>query len=250
MFPENRLDQLGDRFPDSGWQGLRSSATPVPGHHRTATPRGCGGPQPLPPMIESWVGPAVPAGSSFDGNWPAQPALPGLRRRQRGRRGLEARDYESIAGSMAEKSSGNSSEDHPNEADYRRWKRDYLRAWTKWLKALLGWPEDRTLEWAKRYSSFLESDDPQTLGCFYHQPAELYIGFLLINELRVGPAVGPERSSIARRLAFVGMRGFGPTKNVSEYDDDDWAEARERVRAILKDYGADLPPSSGVERQG
>ena len=163
---------------------------------------------------------------------------------------LETRAYESIAGSMAKKSSGKFRERHPNQADYHRWKREYLCIWTKGLKALLGWPEDRTLEWTKRLHPILLSDDPQTFKLFSHFPAELSIGYLLITQLRIGPPMGQERASIARRLAFAGIRGFlGTGNNVSEYGDDDWAAARERVRTILRDYGADLPSCSGVERQ-
>ncbi|WP_337177238.1 hypothetical protein [Paludisphaera sp.] len=135
-----------------------------------------------------------------------------------------------------------------DEADVEDSRQIYLRTWAAGFRALLGWPEEKTLEWAERWSDALR--DPGM--SFYHDQPEKWMTSALIPEwlmeefrrdwwVNLDPG-DHDYAHLRKRLIEAMVADPGQEfKFVEEYDDRDWAEARLRVRAVLQDFGADLP---------
>lgn len=135
-----------------------------------------------------------------------------------------------------------------DEADVEDSRRIYLRTWVAGLRALLGWPPERTLEWAEKWSDDLRDRSMR----FYHDQPEYWMIHTLIPEWlmekfrsdrRAGRDPGDySYADLHKRLInAILVDEHREFKFVEEYDDRDWAEARRRVRAVLRDFGADLP---------
>jgi len=144
-----------------------------------------------------------------------------------------------------------------DDADIEDSRRIYLRTWVTGLRALLGWPPERTLKWAEKWSDDLRD----RRMWFYHRQPEYWMISPLIPEwlmekFRSDRWEGRDPGDysyidLRMRLHHAIMadehRKF---KFTEEYDDRDWAEARHRVRAVLRDFGADLPEMRSNPEQG
>jgi hypothetical protein len=126
----------------------------------------------------------------------------------------------------------------PND-EQRYWeeaRNSYIKVWIKGLRAILGWSESHTLGWAEKWNDALD----EQAGIFYHSPPEEWMAFEIVPErlkraLRDKPAGG--KFYRMKELVAEAIRKSAPPKDVDAYDDQDWAEARRRVEAVLREHG-------------
>ena len=130
------------------------------------------------------------------------------------------------------------------DENHQLYKNGYLRIWVDGLKAMLGWSEERTLVWAKKWEKSLDEESQ----IFYHQSPEGWMARVLIPEallasLLSGPRGGLDVKHLVCRLANA-IQADRPLMNIDEnYTDEEWANAKARVQNILKEFGEPLPES-------
>ena len=135
-----------------------------------------------------------------------------------------------------------------DEAEVEDSRQIYLRTWIAGFRALLGWSPEKTLEWAERWADDLRDRSMR----FYHGPPEDWMIDALIPEWLKEKFMRDWWENhdpgdhgyldLRIRLNRAIMRDeHRPHKFAEEYDDRDWAEAKRRVRAVLRDFGAHLP---------
>jgi hypothetical protein len=112
----------------------------------------------------------------------------------------------------------------------------YLRYWTLLFSELLGWPEARTREWARKWDDDLNGRNG---SMFYHDDAYHYALPVVIRESL------PETQSEARRSTALYLDVLGAIRShgsepiwLSTYD---WDAARERINVVLSAAGGKLP---------
>lgn len=110
----------------------------------------------------------------------------------------------------------------------------YLREWILILGNLLRWPEEKVVSWAEKYHS---DDLKGKNGWFDHDFASHYVAHLLVPEEKLNRLIEVERSKFLGKIERA-IRNFGQNLLDPSYD---WAEARKRVNAILKEIGETLP---------
>lgn len=109
----------------------------------------------------------------------------------------------------------------------------YLETWRIVLGNLLGWGADRVTAWAQQqWGDYL---DGRHGSMFYHDEPSRYLASLLISELVPNSLEGLEYVTLIQRLDAA--IGISPLSH-SPYRPD---EQRERVSAVLADYGVALP---------
>lgn len=110
----------------------------------------------------------------------------------------------------------------------------YLEEWILILQNLLGWTEDRVIDWAYKH----HADD--LLGkniMFNHELPCHYITDLLIPENKLILMSGLERSKILSKIEMaIYYQNKGPLN--SGYD---WVSACQRVNDVLKEVDTSLP---------
>lgn len=109
----------------------------------------------------------------------------------------------------------------------------YLEYWVCAMRELLGWPEERTLAWARRYDDDL--DDRGGLW-FYHDPPSAYLVPLLV----------PKSIPTSMYHVYGAVRvALDKAEPISEAD---WSAIRSEIERVLNDNGeslsnlASLPP--------
>lgn len=115
----------------------------------------------------------------------------------------------------------------------------YLDMWTEMLSAFLGWPPAKVMEWAGEAISLDRMDDPADL--YYHESPQYWIKDLLI------PAPLRQRLS-DHDLAVLRARLLDAFADEHYYHfprGTDWRPFRQRIDAILAEYGARLPHIGG-----
>ena len=116
---------------------------------------------------------------------------------------------------------------------YAENKAAYLTTWKRALGRLRGWPEARVMQWAAQYDA--ELDGLPTF--FYHESPIWYISSLLVPEFLRTRLHAYEYQDLLSELqhAIEGSDPFGVTD-----DSYDWDRAKERIEALLREYGVTL----------
>lgn len=109
----------------------------------------------------------------------------------------------------------------------------YLESWKRLLAALLGWSDDDTVIWAKRFERFM--GDPQDI--LYHGSPAYWIASLLIPAELAERLPNLERIHLEQRI--VATLEDGRLGNIPL--DSDWRSYRARINQLLAEYGARLP---------
>ncbi len=112
----------------------------------------------------------------------------------------------------------------------------YMAVWRRVLTDWLHWPDERIERWMRRYDEDLEDRGD---GLFYHEEALWYVAPLLISD-RLTQRLGSRESM---RLEWRLQRVIGVGKDVERNPAFDWDAARERVEAVLGEYGETLAGS-------
>ena len=116
--------------------------------------------------------------------------------------------------------------------------RHYVRTWIKALNIILNWPESRVLKWAEKWLEGLNNVD--SLSMFYNRTPAYYLTSLMISDRLRNRLPSYEVAHLREQLLTA------IDQNKSFCDEDpafDWNLVRERVLAVLADYGETLPVS-------
>ena len=111
----------------------------------------------------------------------------------------------------------------------------YLDMWTEMLWAFLGWPPSTVLEWAREHISLDQMDDPDDL--YYHESPQYWIKDLLITESLRERLSENDRAVLRTRI----LEAFADEHYYHFPRGTDWRPFRERIDAILAEYGGRLP---------
>ena len=115
---------------------------------------------------------------------------------------------------------------------------EYFRVWKAAFGEIVHWPENRVVNWAKRFS---QMDDPDSL--FYHQSALWYVVPWLtprsISERRKGLRLFEFHGEVERAI-------LGDEPGGEMVLDFHWAAARKRLADLLMRNGESL---ENVERE-
>jgi hypothetical protein len=120
---------------------------------------------------------------------------------------------------------------------YRVNKAEYLQAWSRVLAIMLGWSEDRVMQWARLYGRLLDGGDE---GLFYHETPIYYVAPLLLPETLKRRLDGLQQIQLCGRIQSAIQQG---DSFCDLNPDHDWHAAKERVEKILSAYGERLPTS-------
>lgn len=110
----------------------------------------------------------------------------------------------------------------------------YVKTWILAMRDILNWPESRTLEWSERW--LCDLNDPDSM--FYNRTPTYYLL----------PAIIPAR--LIKRLPSDQLPVLRQDilKTIEQGDtfcdrkpDFDWNLARQRIEALLAEYGESLP---------
>ena len=111
----------------------------------------------------------------------------------------------------------------------QEYKEEFLRVWSSAFRVLLGWPSEKTLEWASRWAPDL--DDPDSM--FYHGTVERWILPVLIKHYIHNNI--QEMDYLSWRRVFTDLiHNANPYKIVEEYDDADWEEIKRQICLLEK----------------
>lgn len=112
----------------------------------------------------------------------------------------------------------------------------YLDMWTEMLGVFLGWAPSTVMEWAREHIYLEEMDDPDDL--YYHESPQYWIMSLLISKAVGERVLGRDREVLKRRILEV----FADERLYYDFPrGTDWRPFRERIDAILAEYGGRLP---------
>ena len=123
--------------------------------------------------------------------------------------------------------------DDPNPSPDRETQEYYLAVWRVALARLLGWPEDRILAW----TSTTGQEYLQSSHLNHEYPAYYIVPHLIPRSLA---RVLPLRrywelvSAVIRTLEITSELGM-------LHPEYDWAAARQRLDALLDEFGRELP---------
>jgi hypothetical protein len=109
----------------------------------------------------------------------------------------------------------------------------YITVWRRVLAEWLRWPEDRVQCWIMLYDDDLED---RGNSFFYHEDALWYVSRFLIPD-RLGQCLGGYE---AERLSWRLANAIGVGREAERNPAFDWDAARERVEAVLREYGETL----------
>ena len=111
----------------------------------------------------------------------------------------------------------------------QKYKEEFLRVWSSAFRVLLGWPPEKTLEWASQWAPDL--DDPDSM--FYHGTVERWMLPVLIKHYTHKNIQEIDYISYRRIFTDV-LHSANPDKIVEEYDDADWVEIKRQIHLIIK----------------
>jgi hypothetical protein len=119
----------------------------------------------------------------------------------------------------------------------RRMKPYYLNTWVEMLGEFLGWNEQQVLEWAERTGklAYLENKD----DLIYHSDPPYWIVHLMIPESLKERLPGPALADLKRRIEAACRDAEG---RFFLGKGADRRASREKIEAVLADYGERLPP--------
>jgi hypothetical protein len=111
----------------------------------------------------------------------------------------------------------------------------YLKVWHNILSTFLGWSAAQVDGWATKWQSGL--DNTKYSGLFYHEEASWYVVPLLIPEALRQRLPSSEHHKLMYKIEAAIVHGKSPIAFAENYD---WKAARDRVEAILNEYGSSL----------
>jgi hypothetical protein len=112
--------------------------------------------------------------------------------------------------------------------------RIYFRFWRAGLRAVLGWSDDRVGQWTEQWKARLNNEHD---SLFNDTPAYLMAPLLIPDQLRRRIRDDEHMRLVKKLRDALNEPDDFPEENVNY----DWASAADRVRAILREYGSDLP---------
>ena len=121
------------------------------------------------------------------------------------------------------------------EPDYAEFREAYLAAWRRMLPALLGWSDEQTAAWSRKWERQMIDE----YSLFYHEDPIWYVVPLLIPPGIWSRLRGLERVAL-ERLVHEALAADVTWSS----PDADWAAARVRVAQLLDRYvaGGGAPP--------
>jgi hypothetical protein len=124
-------------------------------------------------------------------------------------------------------------------AQFEQKKRETFAAWAKILGELLGWSVSQADAWTMRYDEFITD----YYATFRHETLVYYLIPALIPESLRTRLEPHDMTILESRIqhAIEHMGGFPAAKAIVRDNTYDWAAARDRLQAILAEYGERLP---------
>lgn len=134
----------------------------------------------------------------------------------------------------------------PNQAEadrqfYQENKAGYLHDWIECLRALLGWPQQQVYKWSEQWQRGLDGLDK---GMFYHETPIWRITPLMIPDslaARMNPTdLLRLEGRIEAAIRHPGSDVPYGTEAEETRENFDWSAAKQRVEAVLNEYGETL----------
>jgi|ERR1041385_952471 hypothetical protein len=122
---------------------------------------------------------------------------------------------------------------HPNELTSQVG-RHYLEAWRKIVPTFLGWSDEKVLSWAEKWKD--DMNDPGA-GFYNRTPIEYVVPLFIPETLKARLSIS-EAYNLRHRIQGAVDSGDSFIARKPNFDCE---AARERVEAILREYGATLP---------